>query len=190
VTGLSAEHRAELGRAIIQERQDHNRLVLLRDLPDDAPVRIRAGFEEEIPYGTYASTLEELRRVIGESTGPYGFPDLDPADYDDDIAHEAEHAAAARAIGCDSRFLFKRAPHPARADTWYSVTVHVYASREPLTKLAIASIAAAPSWLSDTDLADLHCMGYIDAADVAARIQVSGQRLPIPLSVITGKTRH
>jgi hypothetical protein len=66
VTGLSAERRAELGRAIIQERQDRNSLALLRDLPDDAPVRIPAGFEEEIPYGTYASTLEELRRVIGE----------------------------------------------------------------------------------------------------------------------------
>jgi hypothetical protein len=62
----------------------------------------------------------------------------------------------------------------------------VYASRDPLTKLAIASIAAAPSWLSDADLADLHCMGYRDAEDVAARIQVSGQRLPVPLSVIAG----
>jgi hypothetical protein len=177
-----------LDREIVRERQDRNGLAVLRDLPDDAPVRIPDGFEEEVPYGTYASTLEELRRVIRESAVP--FLGLDPADYEDDIAHEAEHAAAARAIGCASRFLFKRAPHPVRDDVWCSVTVHVYASSEPLTKLAVASIAAAPSWMSDTDLADLQCMGYRDVEDVAARIQASGQRLPVPLSVTAGKARQ
>lgn len=185
MTRVSEELSAELDQELIRRRHAANRLPLLRDLPDDAPVRVPPGFEEEeVPDGTYAATLEELRRVIGESAGPYGFPDLDPADYEDQIAHEAEHAAAARAIGCDSRFLFRRGQHPARDDVWYDVTVHVYAASFPLTKLAVAAIAAAPSRLSESDLADLHCMGYQDAADVAARIRATGQHLPMPLSVV------
>lgn len=186
---LSAELRAELDQEIITRRHDANRLPLLRGLPDDALVPVPPGFEQEVPGGTYAATPEELRRVLGESTGPYGFPDLDPADYEDQIAHEAEHAAAARAIGCDSRFLFLRGQHPARANVWYNVTCHVYAARFPLTKLAIAAIAAAPSWLSASDLADLHCMGYQGSADVAGRIRATGQRLPMPLSVVA-KNQH
>lgn len=183
MTRLSADLNAELDQELIKRWHAANRLPVLRDLPDDAPVRVPPGFEEEVPDGTYAATLEELRRVIGESTGPYGFADLGPADYEDQIAHEAEHAAAARAIGCDSRFLFKRGQHPARDDVWYHVTVHVYAASFPLTKLAVAAIAAAPSWLSESDRADLHCMGYQDAADVATRIRATGQHLPMPLSV-------
>lgn len=133
-----------------------------------------------------ASGLEELRRVIRESAGQ--FLGLNPADYEDDIAHEAEHAAAARAIGCASHFLFKTAPHPVRHDVWCTVTVHVYASREPLTKLAVASIAAAPSQLSASDLADLYCMGYRDVDDVAARIQASGQVSASPAGIIMPNT--
>ena len=189
-TRLSEELNAELDQEIIKRSHAASRLALLRDLPDDALVRVPPGFEEEVPDGTYAATLEDLRRVIGESTGPYGFPDLDPANYEDQIVHEAEHAAAARAIGCDSRFLFKRGRHPARADVWYHVTVHMYAASFPLTKLAVAAIAAAPTWLSESDLADLHCMGYQDAADVAARIRETGQHLPVPLSAAAPARRQ
>ena len=64
----------------------------------------------------------------------------------------------------------------------------MYASSEPLTKLAVASIAAAPERLSDTDLDDLRCMGYRDAVDVAARIQASGQQLLMPRSVTAAVT--
>lgn len=175
------ELRAELDHELIKRRHVANSLALLRDLPNDVLVRVPPGFEEVLD-GTYADTMEDLRRVIGDSTGPYGFPDLDPADYEDQVEHEAEHAAAARAIGCDSRFLFRRGQHPARDDVWYNVTVHVYAASFPLTKLAIAAIAAAPSWLSESDIADLHCMGYQDAVEVATRIRVTGQHLPMPLS--------
>jgi hypothetical protein len=60
------------------------------------------------------------------------------------------------------------------------------ASCNPLAKLALAAIAAAPSWLSDGDPAGLHRMGYWDADDVARRIRESGLRLPALASAKKG----
>lgn len=154
-----------------------------RGLPDDAMIRVPSEFQENVPHRWHASTPEEFRRVIHEVMAH--FPPFDPADFEEDIVHETEHAAAAGALGCASRFIFTAAP--LRADdpdsVWYTVPAHVYTSRKSLPKLALAAITAAPSSLSDGDLADLRRMGYRDADDVARRIRESGQQLPLPKSV-------
>jgi hypothetical protein len=54
-----------------------------------------------------------------------------------------------------------------RDGSWYTVPAHTFVSQRPLTKLALAAICAAPAWLSEGDLADLHSMGYAGADDVA-----------------------
>ena len=154
-----------------------------RDLPDDAMIGVPSKFLENIPHTWYARTPDELRRVIREVLRRH-FPDSDPAEYEHDIVHETEHAAAARAIGCTSRFTFTAAPFQDDDPfgVWYTVPGHVFTSRRSLPKLALAAITAAPSWLSDGDLADLLHMGYQDADDVAERIRRFGQRLPMPAS--------
>jgi hypothetical protein len=174
---MNAARRAELAQAV-KGKLGNEWPSEFRDLPDDAMIRVPSEFRDDVPYRSYASSPGELRRLIREAAA--SFPDLDPADFEDDITHETEHAVAAQALGCTSRFTFTVAP--LRDGVWYSVPGHVYTSRKPLSKLALAAIAAAPSSLSDGDLADLHRMGYKDTDDVAERIRVSGQRLPIPAS--------
>jgi hypothetical protein len=185
---LTETIKAELGSeelAALRDLPGNKWPTGFRDLPDDAMIRVPSEFRGNVPRRRYARTPGELRRVIREAAA--FFPGLDLADFEGDITHEAEHAAAARALGCTSRFIFTVAPirDSAPDGAWYSVPGHVYTSRKPLSKLALAAIAAAPSWLSEGDLADLHRMGYRDADDVAGRIRKSGQQLPMPAGTRT-----
>ena len=185
---LTETIKAELGSeelAALRDLPGNKWPTGFRDLPDDAMIRVPSEFRGNVPRRRYARTPGELRRVIREAAA--FFPGLDLADFEGDITHEAEHAAAARALGCTSRFIFTVAPirDSAPDGAWYSVPGHVYTSRKPLSKLALAAIAAAPSWLSEGDLADLHRMGYRDADDVAGRIRESGQQLPMPAGTRT-----
>lgn len=152
---------------------------LLRDLPDDAVVHVTR--YTDLPHRRYADTAEGLRRLIHEMLATSPTADFDA--YEDQIAHELEHAAAARALGCTSRFYFNLSPHPDVRWLWVCYTGHQYICREPLTKLAVAAIAAAPAWLSEGDLADLRSLGYRDAEDVADRIRRHNRRAPRPLPV-------
>jgi hypothetical protein len=161
---------------------ENSNLAVLLDLPDDAMVSVPAEFID-LPNMRYADSGPEFRRLIREALAP--FPDADLGFFEDQIPHEMEHAAAAQALGCTSRFFFKMIPQPG--DDWYGIPGHVWASRNPVSKLAIAAIAAAPTWLSLDDVADLRRMGYQDAGDVADRIRGFNRRarcpLPLPGSV-------
>lgn len=154
----------------------------VQGLPDDAPLPVPAAFPADVPDTWYASTPSELRRVIREVM-EVRLPDEDPAEQDPDIEHEAEHAAAAQALGCTVRFGFTVAPFGSVWSWGSSIQI---CRGGPLPKLAFAAIAAAPARLSDGDLHDLRNLGYQDAADVADRIRRSGQRMPVPRSVSTG----
>jgi hypothetical protein len=129
-----------------------------------------------LPHARYASSPEGLRRLILDVLSP--FPDADLSFLEDQIPHEMEHAAAARALGCISHFTFSMIPRPGG---WHALPGHQWASRGPLSKLAIAAIAAAPAQLSLDDLTDLRRMGYRDAADVADRIRRFNRHAQHPL---------
>jgi hypothetical protein len=174
-----------LDLAALQDIPD-NGLAWYRDHPDDALLPSPAGFRDA-PHRRYARTPDELRRLIRRALAR--FPGADPAAYEDQIVHETEHAAAAQALGCTSRFWFTVAPNPAVDDlsVWYTQAGHSWASPVPLTKLAVAAIAAAPARLSDGDLADLYALGYRGADDVAKRIRRSGQTLPMPAGAQTNR---
>lgn len=149
-------------------------------------MKVSAGFTD-VPYAKYASTPEGLRSLIIETLAP--FPHADLSFLQTEIQHEAQHDAAARALGCTTRFAFSMIPLPDRS--WQALPGHQWASERMLTKLAIASIAAAPACLSVNDRADLRSMGYRDAEDVAARIREFNRwarnPLPVPASVAAGK---
>jgi hypothetical protein len=155
-------------------------LSALRDLDDYALVNVAAGFAD-VPYAKYASTPEGLRRLIIETLAP--FPRADLSFLRTEIQHEAEHGAAARALGCTTRFTFSMIPLPD--GSWQALPGQQWASARMLSKLGIASIAAAPACLSVNDLSDLRSMGYRDAEDVAARIREfnSWARNPLPVPV-------
>jgi hypothetical protein len=151
-------------------------LAGIAHLPDGALIR---GPDRWTRDAQYATTTAGLRQLIRQTLAAL-FPGTDPAEYEADIAHEGQHAAAAAALGCSSRFIFRVAR--LRDGSWYTVPAHTFVSQRPLTKLALAAISAAPAWLSEGDLADLHRMGYAGADDVADRIRKSGQHLPVPAS--------
>jgi hypothetical protein len=159
----------------------------LWDLPDEAMIIPPARFFSS-PHERYARNSEELRRLIRASLAP--ITDL-PAwlqFFVDQVPHEAEHAAAAQKLGCTSRFTFWLTPN--RQGSWDGGLRHDWISRRPVSKLAIAAIAAAPSWLSPGDLADLNLMGYQGSEDVADRIRAFNRRgrprLPVPVSARRG----
>src|ERR1019366_9505885 len=108
---LTETIKAELGSeelAALRDLPGNKWPTGFRGLPDDAMIRVPAAFRGDVPRRRHARTPAELRRVIREVAA--SFPDLDPADFESDIMHEAEHAAAARALGCTSRFIFTVAP--------------------------------------------------------------------------------
>jgi hypothetical protein len=82
----------------------------------------------------------------------------------------------------------------------WQLFIQALAPSRPVTKLAAATITAAPATLSPGDLKVLRAMGYRDAADVAARVRElalsKGIHLPVPASAAgsipsaTGKTRQ
>lgn len=172
------ERRAVVEREVIGERLAAMGLAAARDLPDDGLGRVPSEFRDD-PDVMYASTLEGMRGVIREAARLH--PWISVAACEADIAHEAEHAAAARMIGCASRFGLKVGRTGAGAT--YTVMVHEFARPGMMTKLAFASMAAAPARLSEGDLADLRAMGYRDAEDVAARIREHNRHAAVPLLV-------
>ena len=130
------------------------------------------------------SSLEELRsaapsRLGGHSTSAY----LEWA-----ISHEQEHAAASRAVGY-TKLLYGLYHNPEAEQGELALQLGVWpgAPSRPVTKLAMATVTAAPGRLSPDDRALLQAMGYRDAADVARRVRElalrTGVRLPVPASV-------
>jgi hypothetical protein len=147
-------------------------------LPDDAMLRSPSEFPD-LPDGTrWASSPACLRHLLCEIM-PRAAADL----IDDVVRHESEHAAVARALGCTSRFavLFVEPTEPG-FDSAIS-PMHWWISPHPLSKLAVAAIAAAPADPSAEDLEKLRVMGYRDAEDLANRIRKFNRhaRHPLPM---------
>jgi hypothetical protein len=140
----------------------------------------------DVPHAIgYADSPAGLLPIIRGIPASYpAATEADLAWLEDGIQHEAQHAAAATVLGCSSRFCITMTPLPGGG-------VHArpccsWVSRRPLSKLAIASIAAAPSDPSPDDLADLRRMGYRDADDVAERIRRFNRRARYPLPLPAG----
>jgi hypothetical protein len=161
----------------------------LRDLPDYAMVDVSAEFSD-VPHAIgYADSPAGLLPIIRAIPASYpAATEAHLAMLEAEILHEAEHAAAASALGCSSRFCITMTPLPGGGV--HARPCHSCVSSRPLSKLALASITAAPSRLSPDDLADLRDMGYRDADDVAERIREFNRRACQPLPLPAGaKTR-
>jgi hypothetical protein len=172
---------SELEAARLQSDATNGSLSALLALDDYAMVSVSPDFTD-LPYAKYASSAEGLRRLILDTLA--SFPDADLGFLEGAVAHEAGHDAAARAVGCTTRFAFSVIPV---LGGWQALPSHGWVSEHPLTKLAIAAIAAAPACLSVNDLANLHCMGYRDAQDVADRIREYNRWVRHPLPVPTSQ---
>lgn len=174
----------------------HDRVTIhaaLADAPDDAAVTGWASEVSDDPNVTYVDTVAELRALTAELNAQC--QGQISTDYiEEQISHEAEHAAAARAVGF-SKIRYglgvwrkERLADGSREVTtnWQVLIVHV-APVKPVTKLSYAAIVAAPRRLSAGDAAGLREIGYRDAADVAGRIRSLASRtglvLPMPVSV-------
>lgn len=143
-----------------------------------------------LPNTRLFDSPEELRnaapsKLSGHSTSPY-------LDRGWGISHELEHAAAARAVGY-TKILYGLYHNPEAGPGEEAIRLFMWsgAPSRPVTKLAIATVTAAPALLSPGDLETLRAMGYRGAADVAARVRElalrTGIRLPVPASLATGK---
>lgn len=153
----------------------------LAEMPDDAIACVPGSLEDlpELPGATYAADIRGLRRIVREfTTRNYGWAE---GSLLAEIPHEQEHAAAAQALGCRSRFFFRVAPTEGGGRG--ACLGHSWVARAPMTKLAVASIAAAPSYLSAGDLNDIRRMGYRDADDVAGRIRLFNRTAKHPLTM-------
>jgi hypothetical protein len=107
--------------------------------------------------------------------------DIDQDYIEGQVRHEQEHAAAALAAGFTKvryglfvRRTRREVPGGVDVQTDWRMMLEHAAPSGPVTKLAYASIVAAPARLSAGDAEALRDMGYRDAADVARRI--AGQR--------------
>jgi hypothetical protein len=154
------------------------------DHEDLALVEVSAVFTDE-PDITYADTLDGMQRLIDDFVARHAarHPDADWSLLDDAVAHESEHAAAAAALGCRSRFGLRVQQIPGNR-CWVR-PVHSCVSDAPLMKLAVAAMAAAPANPSEGDIEYLHDLGYAGVADVAGRILAYNKyaRKPIPVPV-------
>lgn len=137
-----------------------------------------------MPYTLYADSPGGLLRFFRETFAlhpPGGGAGLEIAE--EQIRHEAEHGAAARSLGCSVRFTFSMVPRPGG---WEPRAGSQWVSRVPLSRLAAASIYAAPSRLSPADTDALRAAGYPDPEDLAGRIRefnrTADHPLPVPSS--------
>jgi hypothetical protein len=172
----------------------------LRDRPDNFVIDgyWARGFAE-VENVTPAGTPEELRVLMHALNDRcQGQIDLDYLEAQ--IAHEAEHAAAACAVGFGriryglGEWIERHADDGAVTVTtrWQVMVFHVDPLR-PVSKLAYAAIVAAPARLSAGDAEALRDIGYRDAEDVATRIREfsarAGAALPMPASAASQTER-
>lgn len=148
----------------------------LRDRPDGTLIGWDDDFTDD-PDTTYAPSPDGLRALAAKLNASCQWQ-IDPAYIEDQIRHEQEHAAAAVAAGFTKiryGLFVRRASREilggVEASTdWHMCACHAAPAR-PVTKLAYASIVAAPVRLSEGDAQALRDMGYGDAADVARRME-------------------
>ena len=150
----------------------------LRGEPDDFIISNYWAQEfTEVENVTCADTADELH-ILTSALNLRCQGQIDPAYIEAQIAHEAEHAAAARAVGFSriryglGEWIERRTDGDVVTVTthWQVMVFHV-APLRPVSKLAYAFIVAAPACLSAGDLEALRDMGYRDTEDVAARIR-------------------
>jgi hypothetical protein len=167
----------------------------LSDDVDDAIVTNWATEFTDDPYMTPAETLDDLRILVAELNSRCQ-GQIDPGYIEEEIGHEDEHAAAARAVGFSKvryglmvrRYQRNTPEGGVEVLTRWRVLIQHVAPVGPISKLAYATVVAAPSRLSDADAAALRDMGYRDAGDAAARVRTlaarTGRRLPVPRSAV------
>lgn len=153
--------------------------ALLREAPDDALV---VGWPEhfgDVPDVTWTSSPDGLRELGAELNASCEWQ-IDPDYIEDQVRHEQQYAGAALAAGFTKvryglfvRREYSDVPGGVNVETgWQMMAAHA-APAGPVTKLAYASIVAAPARLSDGDEEALRVMGYTDAAAVARRLAVA-----------------
>jgi hypothetical protein len=165
----------------------------LRSLPDHADTGPWDTAIPEIEDVTFAATPNGLRK-LADALNARCQGDISVAYIEEQIAHEDEHATAARAVGFTaiSYGLFEHAEVTSRngdsftVATRWQMTIAHQAPAGPVSKLAYASVVATPARLSAGDLEALRDMGYRDAADVARRIDNYRHRTGIVLPVPAG----
>src|SRR6185312_11654529 len=155
------------------------RVSLHHGLQGKADDYIIGGWDDDFAadeHVTCAATTDELRELTRGLNERCQWQ-IDPAYIEAQIAHEAEHADAALAVGFSrvryglGEWVERRMEGDVLAVTtrWQVMVFHVAPVR-PVTKLAYASIVAAPACLSAGDAQALVDMGYRDAAEVADRL--------------------
>lgn len=151
--------------------------ALLHEAPDNA---LTVGWPEDfrdIPDVTWTSSPDGLRELAADLNVSCQH-DIDPGYIESEVRHEHEHALAALAAGFTKvrygllvRRTSRKVPGGTDVETAWRMMVTHAAPSGPVTKLAYASITAAPAVLSAGDAEALRDMGYEDAADVARRIR-------------------
>lgn len=139
-------------------------------LPDDAIADDGAATFQSDPNTTWTRSPAAFHTMIREFVLTEF--DTEPAGWENSVTHEMQHAVAARAAGyTDIRYgLSVWRNHPATGLTMWQPRMACHVPQRPVTKLALASVYAAPDTPSDTDLETLRAAGYDGIADVAARI--------------------
>lgn len=133
---------------------------------------------------TYRDTRAGMLDLISVAAITRGW-DMDWTEVFRQADHEVEHATAAYTVGMTIvRYGFALWDEGPTSRWQFSIT-HAAPDR-PVTKLAYASIVAAPSRLSLGDERALTEMGYTGVSDVSDRIgafnATAERRLPVPAS--------
>ena len=110
---------------------------------------------------------------------------MDKPEVDAHVQHETQHGRAAPAAGFQTVYYgLWVMEHEEYLD--FQFAHYPRDPIRPITKLAMASIVAAPEVLSPSDRSQLAAMGYAGADDVAERIlahnEIAEFKLHIPLS--------
>lgn len=124
----------------------------------------------DMPEGTLIfDALEDFSDALRAHFGRY--PSLEPTQVQQKINHEAAHALAAKAAGFSivvyGLSIVKDVNGYPRKSRFH---VSPLLPERDITKLALASIAAAPAKPSGKDLSALGLMGYSGVQDVAERV--------------------
>jgi hypothetical protein len=179
VADNTVAEQSEFGRQDY-ELSDNDVIDCEEDLPAPAPNVVRV------------ATLDELFMVYNALGRVHRCP-IKQQMIDEDISHERRHKEAADQIGFrhsvyETRITVSRetlTPYGGRiGEIGWRPLVRQAGSIGRITKLASASIIAAPASLSEGDLARLQAMGYEGQEDVANRIVTATDprlsTLPLP----------